>query len=305
MSSLPKSVVDRLSHRARAILLESPTNNEEFSIDKKVFAALENLHTRGQLRLTAEQVLDISIIYPVIAQKLITPPVTPRESLIKAIPTLTSIFSETSKNLSREDIHALRIHGTCLESFLSVITPAPPDIDIGQFVKSYAALGNAAKILGGGKWDLEDKDPEPWKIDLVKAKLRILGILSILLSSSAVSMDQFIAISYSMIDENNPSTPASTPLVDSALIDDYENAFHLTATLLERSRGGGDDPRVDHIVQIVQSSPLARNMSPGGLKFLLPSKVTTGPSKIPTESKGKGRAPTHEPVSPRLLKALA
>jgi hypothetical protein len=306
--SLPAPITHYLASRARTVLQKETLQGEDGKTATKVLHRLRTLAYQSRLQLSAEEAIDLALIFPSNAREIIS-----KDSVIKvqtlqdAALMLSDVFSLKPK--VREDILSLRIRTACLECLLfsspsqvlGALGEKPAIID--GILTCYDALNTASKVLGGGKWNLNDPDPELWKINLLKAKLSILSVINILLCNYMAAeskLDRVVEWCFKLSEGARSSNSISlTPFVDRTLIGDYENMYHLTHSLGQLSRSS-DDPRLNAIIELIETSPGMDDHTPGGLQLLpTPAVSQTFQASPSVESrsqrKGKGRA-APEPV---------
>lgn len=309
---LPPSPAQYLASQARIKLQRGSLEEHDETNLSKLLVKLKGLAVKGSLKLDEEQAIDLAVLFPEDCRETLSiEHVIQVQSLQSAAAVLATVFSKPPS--SREEIHLLRIRATCLESLL-YSTPSEVTItlvDAASFLVNilacYNKLNRDSKILGGGKWNLEDKDPEPWKVHLLKAKLATLSILNryftCLSEVSEHFLDKFVEESYKMLeDAQNFESDAHTPFVDSPLLTDLERMFEFSR-LFENVQQSNDDPRLDSMLGMINTVPGVKDRAPGGLQLLQIPKIRVSAVRrsindVPAgrKDKGKGKA-APEPVS--------
>jgi hypothetical protein len=335
---LPEPLTAKLSSRARSILTTSqpnPPDQNVLALDKRILHALQGLREQRQLQLTPDVALDIAIVYPTraVSGGLFTSNVIALDELVHSAREIANSFPSSEelsqRTITREEIRVLRLMSKCLESALVtwpeevakyISNDRAPSSLLARLPTYYAALNRAAKILGGGRWNLADVEPETWKLDSVHAKTSLLQILHCLITSCEKS--ELADLLFVITADNEPhrageedgsgnaSSSTPIPFVDRSLLGDYDAVFRLRHRLRGLKNSSREDARIDLLEQIIGSVPGIDDPTPGGITFLLPKEPKTRrgasalsaatPAFIPranvTNEKEKGKGKAKAPV---------
>ncbi|KZT37472.1 hypothetical protein SISSUDRAFT_1129595 [Sistotremastrum suecicum HHB10207 ss-3] len=317
MTSLPANVVTHLRARSAAVL-DDPSSTDP--LDAKLLQSLERLAGQKSLTLDIPTAVSLGTLFPVASRPLLAnEAVIPLKQLISGLPSLTDILRGPSR--TREDLKLLRRYSAFLERYISALPPSIHQIFLypeSNFIESlrdrYDSLGGASKLLGGGKINVHDDDPETWKVDLVRIKLSLLGILHFLLDQSGDgelmnAIHHLAVIAEASVGGGGVDGPV-VPFIDRPLLGDYE-VLCGTGGLLGRWKStqlGAADPRVDFIRGCVGNVPGVHDRSMHALAWINQAfkgkEASTGHafqnSSLPSVGKGKGKAQQNATLNPIL-----